>query len=153
MGMKSSISAVPSALFRCCDLRLLRAQDLYGIWENIGSEWVGTGGNDSAAPMRDSPETIPELSPQQLQLVQQHFDRVRGLSQLSCLSHSHAPSSDATRLHDECAQEPVCFLQEADSLHPKDKQTLQPSQGVQSPLRLCLCLKFVPQRMLDANCT
>ena len=53
-------------------------QDLYGIWENIGSEWVGTGVSDSAAPARDSPEAVPELSPQQLQLVQEHFDRVRG---------------------------------------------------------------------------
>ncbi len=61
-------------------LRVLGAQDLYGMWEDIGSEWVGTGSHDSAAPVRDSPEAAPELSPQQLQLVQQHFDRVRGLS-------------------------------------------------------------------------
>ena len=60
-----------------CHSSVLQMQDLYGIWENIGSEWMGTGGGDSAAPVRDSPEAVPELSPQQLQLVQQHFDRVR----------------------------------------------------------------------------
>ena len=56
------------------------------MWEDIGSEWMGTGGHDSAAPVRDSPEAVPELSPQQLQLVQQHFDRVRSLS-----PSAHAP--------------------------------------------------------------
>lgn len=37
---------------------------------------MGTSGGDSAVAVRDRPEAVPELSPQQLQLVQQHFGKV-----------------------------------------------------------------------------
>ena len=51
---------------------------------------MGTGGGDSAAAARDSPEAVPELSPEQLQLVQQHFDRVRDESDVCCVSQPHS---------------------------------------------------------------
>lgn len=37
---------------------------------------MGTGRSDNAVAVREGLEAVPELSPQQLQLVQQHFDRV-----------------------------------------------------------------------------
>ena len=38
---------------------------------------MGTAGGESSGGAREGHEGVPELSPQQLQLVQQHFDRVR----------------------------------------------------------------------------
>lgn len=57
-------------------------QDLYGIWEELGGDWAeAAAASASAAGALEAAEaspaaTAPELSPQQLQLVQEHFDRV-----------------------------------------------------------------------------
>ena len=59
-------------------------QDLYGIWEELGGAWAEAAATGaSAAGALEAVEgtspaaAAPELSPQQLQLVQEHFDRVR----------------------------------------------------------------------------
>ena len=56
-----------------------RAQDLYGIWEELGGAWAEAAATEAGtAGAADAAESaaVPELSPQQLQLVQEHFDRV-----------------------------------------------------------------------------
>jgi hypothetical protein len=66
------------------------AQDLYGIWEELGGAWAEAAANEAGAQeTADSPgPAAPELSPQQLQLVQEHFDRVRCLP---CIRSRHSP--------------------------------------------------------------
>lgn len=52
-------------------------QDLYKIWEEIGGAWAEDAAQEANAGQQDAADTVPELSPQQMQLVQEHFDRVR----------------------------------------------------------------------------
>jgi hypothetical protein len=49
---------------------------LYNIWEERGGAWADDAAQEASAGQQDAADPVPELSPQQMQLVQEHFDRV-----------------------------------------------------------------------------
>lgn len=55
---------------------LLALQDLDKIWEQESANWAGAGeaAAEQAQPVYQRP---PELTPEQLRLISDHFDKVR----------------------------------------------------------------------------
>lgn len=74
-------------------------QDLYGIWEELGGAWAETAAQEAIAGAPETAEAVPELSPQQLQLVQEHFDRVSTTSAASHQTHESSSPAQGTCVH------------------------------------------------------